>query len=136
MAGLPGAQRIRGENGMSESPVELFGMHIAHVGINAENPDQAKQIADRFALLMGLPANETAVSYFSDTLVETMKQNGRGTHGHIGFGVNDIVAAEKWFSDRGFEVNEESRALNEDGTTKLVYFKDEIGGFAIHLCQA
>lgn len=121
---------------MSESPVELFGMHIAHVGINAENPDQAKQIADRFALLMGLPANETAVSYFSDTLVETMKQNGRGTHGHIGFGVNDIAAAEKWFSDRGFEVNEESRALNEDGTTKLVYFKDEIGGFAIHLCQA
>ena len=48
--------------------------------------------------------------------------------------MNDIVAAEKWFSNRGFEVNEESRALYEDGSTKLVYFKEEIGGFAIHLC--
>lgn len=120
---------------MSENPVELFDVHIAHVGINAENPEQAKRIAERFSVLMGLPVNEVPVSFFSDTLVETMKQNGRGTHGHIGFAVNDIVAAEKWFSDRGFEINEESRALYEDGSTKLVYFKEEIGGFAIHLCR-
>ncbi len=117
----------------NENPVELFGLHVAHVGINAANPDEAREIADLFAQLMNLPSIETPVSYFNDTLVETMKQNGRGTHGHIGFGVNDLPAAEAWFAARGFEVNEESRALNPDGTTKLVYFKREVGGFAIHL---
>lgn len=123
------------KNNASQNPVELFGMRVAHVGINAQNPQEAKEIADLFATLMGLPVNETPISYFSDSLVETMKQNGRGTHGHIGFGVDDIAAAEKWFAERGFEINEDSRVLNPDGSTKLVYFKREIGGFAIHLSQ-
>lgn len=120
----------------AENPVELFGLHVAHVGINGADPKDALEIAELFQTMMGLPVIETPVSYFNDTVVEVMKQNGRGTRGHIGFGVNDIVAAEKWFAERGLEVNEESRALNEDGSTKLVYFKREFGGFAVHLCQA
>ncbi|MEE0664871.1 MAG: VOC family protein, partial [Collinsella sp.] len=44
-------------------------------------------------------------------------------------------AAEKWFAERGLEVNEESRALLPDGGTKLVYFKREFAGFAVHLCR-
>ena len=70
--------------------------------------------------MMGLPVIETPVSYFNDSLIEVMKQNGRGTKGHIGFAVNDIDAAEKWFAERGLEVNEESRALLPDGSTKRV----------------
>ena len=116
-------------------PVRLFDMRVAHVGINASDSEEAARIAKQFSMLMGLPAVETPVSVFSGTLVETMKRNGRGTHGHIGFHVNDIVAAERWFAERGFEINEESRALNPDGSTKLVYFKQEIGGFAIHLTE-
>lgn len=75
--------------------------------------------------MMGLPVIETPVSFFNDSLIEVMKQNGRGTKGHIGFAVNDIDAAEKWFAERGLEVNEESRVLLPDGGTKLVYFKRE-----------
>lgn len=117
----------------TQNPVELFDMYVAHVGINATNPADADRIAGEFSDLMGLEARDTPVSVFSDTLVETMKQNGRGTKGHIGFHVNDMVAAEKWFSEHGMEINEDSRALNADGTTRLVYFKQEIGGFAIHI---
>ena len=117
----------------TQNPVELFDMYVAHVGINATDPADADRIAGEFNDLMGLEARDTPVSVFSDTLVETMKQNGRGTKGHIGFHVNDMVAAEKWFSEHGMEVNEDSRALNADGTTRLVYFKQEIGGFAIHI---
>ena len=115
------------------NPAELFGMRVAHIGINAGSQAEAERIADRFALLMGLPKRETPISVFSYTLVETMKGNGRGTHGHIGFHVDDIDAAEAWFCARGFEINEESRVRNPDGSTFLVYFKEEIGGFAIHL---
>ncbi len=57
---------------------------------------------------------------------------GRGTKGHLGFHVDDIDAAEKWFEDRGFKINESSRVLR-DGKTYLVYFQEEIAGFAIHL---
>ncbi|MBM6776486.1 MULTISPECIES: VOC family protein [Collinsella] len=118
---------------VNENPVELFDMYVAHVGINATDPDDAKAISSEFGRLMGFTEYDTPVSLFADTLVEVMKQNGRGTKGHIGFHVNDMPAAEKWFSDRGFELNEDSRALNPDGSTRLVYFKQEIGGFAIHL---
>ena len=118
-----------------ENPVSAFGLHVAHVGINATSPEEAREVAELFQTLMGLEPNATPVSVFADTLVEVMSGCGRGEKGHIGFGVNDIVAAEKWFAARGFEINEDSRALNPDGSTKLVYFKRQIAGFAIHLCQ-
>lgn len=118
-----------------ENPVSAFDLHVTHVGINAASPEEAREVAELFQTLMGLEPNVTPVSVFADTLVEVMSGCGRGEKGHIGFGVNDIVAAEKWFAARGFEINEDSRALNPDGSTKLVYFKRQIAGFAIHLCQ-
>ena len=117
------------------NPVKAFGMRVAHVGINAASVDEAREVAGLFQALMGLEPVETPVSVFADTLVEVMSGHGRGTNGHIGFGVDDLPKAEAWFAARGFEINEDSRALNPDGSTKLVYFKREIGGFAIHLCQ-
>ncbi len=117
------------------NPVEAFGLHVAHVGINAASAEEALKIADLFSALLGIETVPTPVSAFSGTLVEVMSGCGRGEKGHIGFGVNDITAAEKWFVSRGFELNESSRALNPDGSTKLVYFAEDIAGFAIHLTQ-
>ena len=85
---------------------------------------------------MGLPKKEMEPSFFSGTLVEIMKQNGRGEKGHIGFHVDDLPAAEKWFEAHGFEIDESSRRLLPDGSTFLVYFKQQIAGFAIHLTVA
>lgn len=119
----------------SEDPQELFGLRVAHVGINAADEAEARSVAERFSTLMGLPAASTPVSIFSGSVVETMAGAGRGTHGHIGFHVDDLPAAEEWFSERGFAIDEDSRALNPDGTTRLVYFQEPIAGFAIHLTQ-
>ena len=110
-------------NEQNANPVELFGMRVAHVGINATDPADALEIAELFSTMMGLPVSETPISYFNDSLVEIMKQNGRGAKGHIGF------------AEHGLEVNEESRVLLPDGGTKLVYFKREFAGFAVHLCR-
>jgi hypothetical protein len=117
----------------SQNPVELFDLYVAHVGINATNPEEAEKIARQLSALMGIPTVEQPPSFFAGTLVEVMKNGGRGTNGHIGFHVNDIPAAEKYFAERGLEVDETSRRLNPDGSTFLVYFKDEIAGFALHL---
>lgn len=116
-----------------DNPVELFGMRVAHVGINAKDPEDAARIADDFSVLMGLPVRDTPISVFSGTLVETMKGGGRGTCGHIGFHVDDLEAAVAWFAERGLAIDEGSRKLAEDGSTRLVYFDREVGGFAIHL---
>lgn len=117
----------------TDNPVELFDMYVAHVGINASAKEEAKSIAETFQSLMALPVSETPKSYFAGTLIEVMNENGRGTNGHIGFHVNDIDAAATWFEERGFKLNQDSRSLNADGSTRLIYFEDEIGGFAIHL---
>ncbi len=117
----------------SQNPVELFDLYVAHVGINATNPEEAEKIARQLSALMGIPTVEQPPSFFAGTLVEVMKNGGRGTNGHIGFHVNNIPAAEKYFAERGLEVDETSRRLNPDGSTFLVYFKDEIAGFALHL---
>ena len=81
----------------SRTPVKAFGLHVAHVGINAASPEEAQQVADLFQALMGLEPNVTPVSVFAGTLVEVMSGCDRGEKGHIGFGVNDIATAEKWF---------------------------------------
>ena len=47
------------------NPAELFGMRVAHVGINATDPADALEIAELFSTMMGLPVIETPVSYFN-----------------------------------------------------------------------
>lgn len=120
----------------SDSPVELFGLRIAHIGVNTDSPEEAERVAAQFEALMGLPVNHVApVSSFAGTLIEVMNNGGRGEKGHIGFHVDDLPSAEAWFAARGFEVNEPSRTTLPNGT-HLVYFTEPIAGFAIHLTDA
>ena len=119
-----------------DDPRELFDMRLAHVGINASDAEESAGIAGQFARLLGLPTSVTPVSHFADTMVEIMDGNGRGEHGHIGFAVNDLVAAAAWFDAHGYEVDQDSWSFKPDGSPRLVYFKEPIAGFAIHLTQA
>lgn len=114
---------------------ELFNMKVAHVGLNAANDGEAAGVAADFLRLMGLSTRETSASYFSGDLVEIMKENGRGTHGHIGFSVNDVEAAIRYFEERGFKPIEATKKFDESGKCYFTYFEGEIGGFAIHLIQ-
>lgn len=121
---------------MNENAVQLFDMKIGHIGINAANADEANTWADQFLALMGFPKKEGNASVFSSELVEIMKQDGRGTHGHIGFKVNNLEKAMEYFAGRGIKFVEETKKFNDAGACIFVYFDGEIGGFAIHLNQA
>ena len=118
-----------------QDPVELFGLHISHIGINAATDEEVEEIVGLFSSLMGLRREVSApISVFAGTLVEVMRPGAsRGEKGHIGFYVNDIPAALRWFGERGFEADPTLRVLNPDGSIRLVYFKRQIAGFAIHL---
>lgn len=119
------------------NPQEAFGMYIAHIGLNGADEKDAYELAEFFSRFFNLPIKDMGKpSYFAGTLVEVMKGNGRGTNGHIGFHVDNLPEAEAYFRARGLEINEESRVLDENGNTFLVYFKQEICGFALHLTVA
>lgn len=116
-------------------PVETFDLRLAHVGINAESDADVDRIVGLFSSLMAIPTvDHSPISRFAGDFVEVMRPgSAHGTNGHIGFHVNDVDAAAAWFASRGFEVDPDSRRVADDGSTMLVYFKEEIGGFAIHL---
>ena len=108
----------------------VMGLEIADEGTVGFAKDTTIGYLEQETKLEG---TKTALQEVVDSAVEVMKRNGRGTKGHIGFHVNDLDAAAAWFSARGFEVDESSRTFMPDGSPLLVYFKNEIAGFAIHL---
>lgn len=118
---------------MSDDPRELFGLRLSHIGINAASQQESLDIANKLQAMLGLGLSATPVSHFVGTYVEIMNQPGRGTNGHIGFHVDDVKKAVAWFAARGFKVDEDSWLYRPDGSARLVYFEDEIAGFAIHL---
>lgn len=120
---------------MEKTAIELFDMNVAHVGINASCAEEGKAWAEEFLALLGLGTRETPKSYFAGELVEIMKENGRGQHGHIGFQVNDCEKAMAYFEKRGVRFLEETKKFHEDGTCYFAYMEQSIGGFAIHLVQ-
>ncbi len=124
----------------ADNPVELFDLRLAHVGINTTSAEDAAATADALCALLGVARGEepSPVSSFAGTLVEVMNNGGRGEKGHIGLHVSDIDAAIAWYEARGVAFDESSRTLCPDGSgrTYLIYFKEQVAGFAIHLTIA
>ena len=59
----------------------------------------------------------------------------KGYHGHIGLTCDDVDRCYRYYKDRGYEFDEDSATYNDDGTRKFIYFKNDIGGFAIHFVK-
>ena len=98
---------------------------IAHIGVNCADAAQAERCAEQFAVLFQLavnPAKESADARFTGTQIEWMKANGRGENGHIDLDTSNNHAS---LSVKRFP----------DGRILVIYAKQQIGGFAIHLMQ-
>ncbi len=117
-----------------EAVQTMLGFELAHIGINAENEEEALKLANRFSFLLGVPAKVGNSSIFSGTVVEVMKTPFKGTHGHIAIRTNYIERAVNYMSTvLGVEFEEPKR--DDKGKYKAIYMKEEIGGFAVHLVQ-
>ncbi len=114
----------------------MLGLEFVHMGINAENADEAKKAAKLFELMFGLPCRETSKSVFAGEAFEFMMGKGPGTHGHIAIRTYFVDRAMAYFKRMGIEFDQSTVTYDEKtGKPKFVYFKDEICGFAIHLVQ-
>lgn len=115
-----------------EAVNSMLGITFAHLGINCDAPESALETAKLLSAMFGCTYAEGNSSIFTaDKKIEIMKSSGRGTNGHIGFMTNTLERAVAYFKSLGYEfVNEETIAAKG-----MVYFKDEVAGFAIHLVQ-
>ena len=119
-----------------EAVQTMLGFELAHVGINGENAEEAEKIANRFAVLFGMPAKVGNSSVFAGDAVEVMKKPYLGKNGHIAIQTNYIKRAVNYLSTvLGVEFDESTCKKDENGNYKAIYLKEEIGGFAVHLKQ-
>lgn len=119
-----------------EAVKTMLGFELAHIGINAQNEEEALKTAKHISSIFGLPYTIGNSSVFAGNLVEVMKKPSFGTNGHIGICTNYIERAVNYLQTiQGVEFDEQSAGKGEKGELKSIYLKEEIGGFAIHLVQ-
>ena len=114
----------------------MLGLKLVHVGINTANEDEAMSTANALAALLNMkvaPGNSSI--FVGNKEFEIMKKPGRGTHGHIAIGCNNVDRAIYHLSRRGVKFDLDSKNV-KNGKTISCYLADEIGGFAFHLVQA
>lgn len=119
-----------------EAVQTMLGFELAHVGVNAENEEEALKAANRFAFIFGMTAKVGNSSIFAGTALEVMKTPYLGKNGHIAIRTNYIERAVNYLTTvLGVEFNEESAKRDAKGALKAIYLQEEIGGFAVHLVQ-
>ena len=115
--------------------LDNIGFKVVHLGINASDPKTALATAQWFETFFGWPVEEGNQSIYAGPKLEIMKGGGRGTHGHIAVAVNDIHEAKAYLEGKGCTFQDESAKYDAEGNLIVIYFKDEIAGFAVHLLQ-
>ena len=118
-----------------EAQLKLLGFQMVHIGINTENEEAALKAANRFAALFGFKNKDGNSSIFSGDGIEIMKSPYLGKYGHIAIATNSVLRARAFFEREGVEFNAESVKKDPRGNLIAIYFKEEIGGFAVHLVQ-
>ena len=109
--------------------------YFSHVGINDGSPKETEEMVKFCRLLFGAgDIQESAHAYFAGgRTMEIQKGGGRGPDGHVAFYTPDLTAAMAYLDECGYELDASSAKYEEDGTMRLIYLKDEINGFAVHL---
>lgn len=112
----------------------MHGFEIKHVGINCSNEEEADDVANTFKTLFGFKKKVGNSSIFAGTAVEVMKKPFLGANGHIAISTNSVDRAAAFLRKQGVEFLMDT-AKYKNGKMTVVYLKDEVGGFAVHLVQ-
>jgi 2-dehydro-3-deoxyphosphogluconate aldolase/(4S)-4-hydroxy-2-oxoglutarate aldolase len=116
-----------------EAVLSMLGFSVAHLGINAENEEQALKAANAFSALFGFNAKTGGSSIFSSDSIEIMKSPYLGKNGHIGVGTHSVFRAMNYLERQGLEFNPKSVRTDGKGAVTAAYLQEEIAGFAVHL---
>ena len=114
---------------------KMLGFKLVHIGINCENQEEATRSAKLVSALFGLEFKPGNKSTFSGADFEFMHSPYYGKNGHIAMATNYPDRARAYLESQGIKFIEETAAYDEKGKLKVIYLKDEICGFAIHLVK-
>lgn len=112
----------------------VLGFEFAHLGINTESEKDASDLSERFSQMFGFRTWDNGNSFYASAQIECMKFMQLGSMGHIAIRSNSVERAKKYLSLKGLTPVEET-ARYRDGRLHNIYFKEEFGGFSIHLLQ-
>ena len=116
-----------------EARKTLLGFEVAHIGINTPDADAAMDVCKAFNDAFDFNVKQGNSSNFASNGVEVMKTMFKGANGHIAIRTNKMIPAIAEMERRGYELDMDS--VKDKNNIKAVYFKNEIGGFAVHLLQ-
>lgn len=116
-----------------EARKTLLGFEVAHIGINTPDADASMDVCKAFNDVFDFNIKQGNSSNFASTGVEVMKTMFKGANGHIAIRTNKMIPAIAEMERRGYELDMDS--VKDKDNIKAVYFKNEIGGFAVHLLQ-
>lgn len=114
----------------------MLNFRLFHVGINNPDAETAKNGIDVLTDMFSQSWRESRSAFFYGSWFEVMKKIGRGEKGHIGIATPNIDRAVAYMKRKGYEFIEESRGYDADGHLTVIYFKDEVMGFALHFSRA
>ena len=103
------------------------------MGINCADAEVCDQVCAAFVSAFDFGVKKGNSSNFASTGVEVMKTMFKGANGHIAIRTNKMTPAITEMERRGLELDMDS--VKDKDNIKAVYFKGEIGGFAVHLLQ-
>jgi 2-dehydro-3-deoxyphosphogluconate aldolase/(4S)-4-hydroxy-2-oxoglutarate aldolase len=119
-----------------EAVMNLLGFSVLHVGLNGQEAEGALKTARFFFDIFGFPAKDGNSSVYAGDNIEIMKiPSAPGLHGHIGIGTNSFPRAVAYLERRGVELDQTRVKKDPQGRPFLIYCKEEILGFAVHIVQ-
>ncbi|MFV0466714.1 MAG: bifunctional 4-hydroxy-2-oxoglutarate aldolase/2-dehydro-3-deoxy-phosphogluconate aldolase [Lachnospiraceae bacterium] len=119
----------------AEAVSVMLDFKIAHVGINQSNEEEAIGNAQKFASFFQTTEVPGSSSIFVNGMIEVLKSNYKGRHGHIAIETSSIPRAMYHLKKRGFTFDETSAKYGKDHTIKAIYLNEDIAGHALHLLQ-
>jgi 2-dehydro-3-deoxyphosphogluconate aldolase/(4S)-4-hydroxy-2-oxoglutarate aldolase len=119
-----------------EAVLNLLGFSVLHTGLNAPGDAAALEAARRLCDIFGFPVKDGNSSVYAGEALEIMKlPSAPGTRGHIGIGVNSFYRAAAYLERQGIPLDQNSVKTDARGNPFLIYCRDEILGFAVHIVQ-
>lgn len=117
-----------------EAIMIMLGFELRHVGINCQNEKEANHTTDLFEKMFGMEKKPGGNSIFAGTAIEALKTPYLGAKGHIAIATNSVDRAVAFLEKQGIEFDMSTAKYNNNKLT-VVYLKEEISGFALHLIQ-
>lgn len=113
----------------------MLGFDLVHLGMNTQNQEEGLKLAGQLSQLLGWDYQGGEKGGFVGKRFEVMNLPFRGARGHVAIGCNDVLRARHYLEQQGIVFDESTLGYGPDGRARVIYFQDEIGGFAFHLMQ-